>query len=71
MGHTKLFLVIILTTGKVPNLHCVRVSLEPTSSQLPSVQNNPYAKVAHPWETCSESLYYKSLNIPNMSPYFT
>ena len=34
----------------------VKVSLEPKGSQLPLVQNISHAKVAHPGNTCSETL---------------
>lgn len=51
IGHKMLFLIIILLTGKAPNLNSVReggkVSPEPTGSRMPSVQNNSHAKLAY------------------------
>lgn len=54
-------------SGKDPNLdsskNCVvkgeaKVSLEPTGTQVPAAENNPYAKAAYPGDTCPEPLYH-------------
>ena len=51
IGHKTLFLIIILLTGKAPNLNSLReggkVSLEPMGSRMPSAQNNSHAKLAY------------------------
>ena len=48
IGHKILFLIIILLTGKAPDLmEGGKVSLEPMESRMPSAQNNSHAKLAY------------------------
>lgn len=49
----------------------VKVSVMLSGSLLPSSPNNSHVKMAHVWETCSGTIYNKSLNVPNMFSFFT